>query len=138
MAVGLKVDFLWYPIGDGDFVHSFFSTISYNLEKSGWGSRFPYLMKNLYQGELTFQDVPKANEELLVVKKEFKELLPSKVVWDIEDLNKQPPWGEDISPDIANLSNYFVTCDGEDLFDEMFKAFREAEVEKQNIILGSL
>lgn len=24
MAVGLKVDFLWYPIGTGDFVHSFF------------------------------------------------------------------------------------------------------------------
>ena len=27
MTVGLKVDFLWCPIGDGDFVHSFFSTI---------------------------------------------------------------------------------------------------------------
>ena len=65
MAVGLKVDFLWYPIRDGDFVHSFFSTISYNLEKDGWGSRFPYLMNKLYQGELSFQDAAKANEELL-------------------------------------------------------------------------
>ena len=41
MDVGLKVDFLWYPIGDGDFVHSFFSTISCNFEKGNWGSPFP-------------------------------------------------------------------------------------------------
>ena len=57
MPVGLKVDFLWYPIGTGDFVHAFFSTICYNLEEKKWGSRFPCLMNDLYQGELSYKDV---------------------------------------------------------------------------------
>lgn len=138
MTVGLKVDFLWFPIGDGDFVHSFFSTICYNLENGDWGSRFPYLMGKLYRGELLYQDIDEASKELSEIKKEFKSLSPSNVIWDIEDLSKQPPWGAKISPDITDLSNYFVTCDGEDLFDELFKAFHEAHVEKQNIILESL
>ena len=33
MATGLMVDFYWYQLGTSDFVHSFFSTISYHLEK---------------------------------------------------------------------------------------------------------
>lgn len=138
MAVGLKVDFLWYPIGSGDFVHSFFSTICCNLENQEWGSKFPYLMNKLYQGELAHQDVDDARAELAIIRKEFEKFPPEKVVWDIEDLDKQPPWGSDISPEIKSLSNYFVTCDGEDLFDEINKAFRESQLEKQNIILDSL
>ncbi|MFR0955253.1 MAG: Imm70 family immunity protein [Roseburia inulinivorans] len=31
-AVGFKVKFYWYQIGHGDFLHSFFSTVAYNLE----------------------------------------------------------------------------------------------------------
>lgn len=138
MAVGLKVDFLWYPIGTGDFVHSFFSTICYNLEGEKWGSRFPYLMNNLYQGELSYKDVDSAKDELTIIFKEFKAFSPDKVVWDIEDLSKLPPWGEDISPEIKNLSDYFITCDGENIFDEIIKAFQESKVEKQNIILEKL
>jgi len=47
MAVGIIVDFLWFPIGTADFVHSFFSTICFNLEQKKWGSRFPYVMNQL-------------------------------------------------------------------------------------------
>lgn len=35
-------------------------------------------------------------------------------LWDIKDLSAQPPWKTNISDDITNLSNYFVTSDGED------------------------
>ena len=57
MAVGFKVKFYWYQIGHGDFLHSFFSSVAYNLENGDWGS--------------------------------------------------------DISKDITDLSNYFVTSDGD-------------------------
>lgn len=40
MTVGIKADFLWFPIGTGDFFHSFFSTICVNLEGMSWGKRF--------------------------------------------------------------------------------------------------
>ncbi len=52
MAVGFKVKFYWYQIGHGDFLHSFFSTVAYNLENGNWGSRFPVIMNELYQGKL--------------------------------------------------------------------------------------
>lgn len=138
MAVGLKVDFLWYPIGTGDFVHSFFSTICYHLEQQTWGSRFPYVMNNLYQGTLDYQDVDNALHEILVIQEELKSFSPKEIIWDIEDLSKQPPWGNEISPDITDLSNYFVTCDGEDLFDEILKALKESKTEQQDIMLESL
>lgn len=138
MAIGLKVDFLWYPIGTGDFVHSFFSTICYNLENKKWGSRFPHLMNELYQGELSYKDIDEAKEELAIIIKELKDMSPDRAVWDIEDLSKQPPWKKDISSDIQNLFDYFIACDGENLFDKILKAFQESKVEKQNVVLKSL
>ena len=51
--VGFKVKFYWYQIGSGDFLHAFFSTVAYNLENMKWGSRFPVIMKELYQGHLS-------------------------------------------------------------------------------------
>ncbi len=135
MVVGLRVDYLWHPIGTGDFVHSFFSTICYNLENNCWGSKYPYLMNYLYQGELNYKDADNALNELAEIKKIFKELEVDKVVWDIDDLGKRPPWGDEISEEITDLSNYFVTCEGEDLFDEIINALEESKAEKIDIIL---
>lgn len=113
--VGFKVKFYWYQIGSGDFLHAFFSTVAYNLENMKWGSRFPVIMKELYQGHLPKEHVDAAIGELAVISAELRDLSPVHVIWDIEDLSKQPPWGNDISEDITDLSNYFVTSDGEDL-----------------------
>lgn len=60
------------------------------------------------------KDVDKAKKELNIIKKELKAFTPDQIIQDIEDLSKQPPWGSDISEDITDLSNYFVTSDGED------------------------
>ena len=57
MAVGFKVKFYWYQIGHGDFLHSFFSMVAYNLENGNWGSRFPVIMIELYQGKLEWSYV---------------------------------------------------------------------------------
>lgn len=69
MSVGIKVDFLWFPIGSGDFLHSFFSTICVNLEDKKWGSKYPTLMKKLYSGRLNTEDLEKAKKELMILKK---------------------------------------------------------------------
>ena len=89
MAVGFKVKFYWYQIGHGNFLHSFFSTVAYNLENGNWGSRFPIIMNELYQGKIERENIGKAIEELSIIKKELKKIGPEKVVWDIEDLSKQ-------------------------------------------------
>ena len=114
MAVGFKVKYYWYQIGRGDFLHSFFSTVAYNLENDNWGSRFPIIMNELYQGKMSWMNVDKA-------------FSPDKVIWDIEDLSKQPPWGNNISKDITSLSNYFVTSDGEDFLATFLRALEMAK-----------
>lgn len=138
MAIGFRVDFLWYQVGTSDFLHAFFSTICYNLELKKWGDRYHYLMKELYQGKLSWKNADKAIEELKDVKNKFKNFSPSKVIWDIEDISKQPPWGDKISPNITDLSNYFVTSDGRDLIEVMIMALNDSIREKKDIEIINL
>ena len=138
MAVGFQVDFLWYQVGDGDFLHSFFSTICYRLENGRWGSKFPHLMNDLYQDGLEWTAVPFARKELKTVQKKLRKLPPSDVIWDMEDLSKQPPWKNDISREITDLSNYFVTSDGRDLITVLLMAFDDAEEIRHRIKIRSL
>ena len=138
MAVGFKVKFYWYQIGHGDFLHSFFSTVAYNLENGNWGSRFPVIMNELYQGKLECDNTDKALEELSIIRKELQKFSPEKVVWDIEDLSKQPPWGNDISEDITDLSNYFVTSDGNDFLTVFSHALEKAKEVNSEIVIKSM
>jgi 2,3-bisphosphoglycerate-dependent phosphoglycerate mutase len=115
MAVGIQLGSITDEIGTDDFFHAFFSTISGNLETEGWGSRFPILLKKLYGGELQQMDAIAALTELDQIRKELAQLPVSKVIWDVEHREKMPPWGTNISVDITDLSNYFVTSTGRDL-----------------------
>ena len=127
MAVGFKVKYYWYQIGNGDFLHSFFSSVAYHLENGDWGSRFPVIMNELYQGKIKREDMDNAIEELNVIRKELQAFSPDKVIWDIEDLSKQPPWGSNISKDITDLSNYFMTSDGDDFLSVFLHALEKAK-----------
>lgn len=138
MAVGFKVDFFWYQIGSGDFLHSFFSTVAVNLEDGKWGKRFPVIMNDLYKGKIDNKKVKKAIKEVEKIKTELKKITPDKVVWDIDDLTKQPPWGDEISTDITDLSNYFVTSDGEDFLSIFMNALNEAKEMNTSIEIESL
>lgn len=135
--VGFKVGCIWYEIGAASFLHSFFSTVAYNLEGGNWGTRFPVIMNELYQGELTNANVPNAKVELNIIESELKDLSPDKVIWDMEDLGKQPPWGTRISNQITDLSNYFVTSDGRDFLTIFRKALDDAIEIKTEIIISS-
>jgi len=117
MTVGLKVRSITNEIGTGSFFNAFFSTIHLNLESGEWGERFPIIMKELYQGEISKNDAKKALQELDQITEELAQLPPEKIVWDFEDPKALPPWGNNISEDITDLSNYFVTSTGRDLIE---------------------
>ena len=96
-------------------------------------------MNDLYHIGLEWTDVPLARKRTEKnPKKHLSKLPPSDVIWDIDDLSKQPPWGNHISGEITNLSNYFVTSDGRDLITIMFMAFDDAEEIKHKIQIISL
>lgn len=134
MSIGLSVGDNYYSIGGSDFFHSFFSTISYYLEPDGWGTKYPLLTQYLYRGKLSYDKSSEARANLSEIKDLLKTFPPDKVIWNIDDLSQCPPWGDNISSDITNLSNYFVTNDGEDLF-EMLDSAIEYSISNQLDIL---
>ena len=138
MAVGFKVGYYWFQVGTSDFLHSFFSTICIRLEHGKWGRVYPKLMGELYQGCLKNQDLNEGLEELRKVRKELKNFPPSDVIWDAEDLSLTPPWGNNISSDITDLSNYFVTSDGRDLISVLSEAMNEEKEMQCDIEIDNL
>lgn len=72
-------------------------------------------------------------EELKIIKQELSNLTPDKVIWDIDDLTKLPPWGDNIAETITDLSNYFVTSDGKQLLDVFENALQASIDIKKSI-----
>lgn len=56
------------------------------------------------------------------------------MIWDINDLSKQPPWGDKISERITSLTNYYVTSDGRDFIDA-FNMALDAAIEKKDVLI---
>ncbi|WP_454880290.1 immunity 70 family protein [Sphingobacterium detergens] len=136
--VGLKTGPMFYKIGTGSILHSFFSTIAYNLEDNNWGKKYPFIMKELYNGELSSDKILNAEKELAEIKEALKEYAPNCIIWDIDNLELQPPWGEKIADRITSLSNYFYTSDGEDIFNLFIRAFNDAKQIKKSVCITSI
>ena len=95
-------------------------------------------MQELYTGTVSYNNIYKAIEEINIVDDELKRIPPNKVVWSFEDRTKMPPWGSNISPDINNLSDCFITCDGKNLISVLKIALNKAELEKVDIEVKNL
>ena len=127
MATAFTVKYYMYTIGTADFLNAFFSTVCGRLENGKWGSRFPHLMNELYQGVLSVKHLTAGTEELSQIKQELAQFAPDQVIWDIDDRSLTPPWGDNISEDITDLSNYFVTSEGEDFLSVFAAALDKAQ-----------
>ncbi len=88
---------------------------------------FPQLMNELYQGVLPVKHLAAGTEELSQIKQELAQFAPDQVIWDIDDRSLTPPWGDNISDDITDLSNYFVTIEGEDFLSVFTAALDKAQ-----------
>lgn len=130
MAVGILVDCFYYELGHSDFLHSFFSTISYHLEKEGWGTKYPLLMNELYNDKINWEDASVVKANLIEIEQELSKYPPKQVIWDIYDLSQKPPWGDKISPKVTSLANYFATTDGKIFFEVLRSAIDVSEEDK--------
>ncbi|SFP61369.1 Imm70 family immunity protein [Variovorax sp. 770b2] len=133
MAVGVTAGSITNELGAPSFVHSFFSTISAHCEPDGWGSQFPHLMNELYQGHLPHGNALRALDELRLAKATLGKLPPSAVVWDIENRQARPPWGNNIASHITSLGNY--TSSGRDVFDVLERALAASAQERRDAVL---
>lgn len=71
-------------------------------------------MNEVYQGYLLPGRAEQAGEELSAITAELKKLKPHQIIWDMDDLSKEPPWEIPIGEEITDLANYFITSDGAD------------------------
>ena len=122
MALDLQVGDDHWRLGSADVLHALFSTISVRLEPHGWGTRFPALMNELYQGELAPARVESALSELLSARRELALRPPSQVVWDADAPHTPSPWGDAVAGGAPDLSRCFFSEDGRDLFDVLLAA----------------
>ena len=125
MTVGIQLGSITDEIGVADFFSAFFYTITGNLEPGGWGTRFPVIMHKLYYGQVEQPDAVDGLNELDIISGELSKLSVDKLIWDIEDSRKRPPWGSEIADTITDLSNYFVTSTGRDLIGTLREEFEE-------------
>lgn len=138
MATAFTVKYYMYTIGTADFLNAFFSTVCGRLENGKWGSRFPHLMNELYQGVLPVKHLAAGTEELSQIKQELAQFAPDQVIWDIDDRSLTPPWGDNISEDITDLSNYFVTSEGEDFLSVFAAALDKAQQRNASLKIQAL
>ena len=136
MSVALNVDDRSWEVGSSRFFHAFFSTIAVRLEDGRWGSRFPRLMRDLYSGSLPGEAAAEALRELDEVQRGLFALPPSDVVWDAENRDANPPWGDRIAPTVTNLGNYWWTSDGRELFGVLREAFVAARERGEPVVVG--
>jgi hypothetical protein len=116
-----------WTVGDDAFLHSFFSTVAYQVETGGWGSRAPALTTDLYGGRLPFERVDAARAELAAVRRALEQLSPTARVFEYEAPNTPTPWP--VPPGAATLADCFLTASGDNLLDileEVLEAAREA------------
>ncbi len=124
--VGLFIDMFCFPLGTADVIDSFFHTISWNLEKKNRGSRFPVIMKELYDGEVPLEHMEDAAAEIKIIRRELERLPRSFGVWVYQFRTDPPPrdfWENKTAP---NLSKVFLTESGGDMLDDFEAAIKFA------------
>lgn len=122
MPLGLHVAGVTWRVGSPDLLHAFFSTITVRLEPLGWGTRFPALMHDLYDGELPAGRVETALAELVLARRELAALPAQRVVCDAGAPHATSPWSEAVAGGAPDASACFFTAEGRDLFDVLLAA----------------
>ena len=123
--VDLYVRNTMLTVGQDDFLHSLFSTIAYQVEREGWGSRFPALMKELYMGRLPKERVPQARDELQQVRQELSKLPPEARVYNYDEPNQPTPWP--VPPGATTLADCFLSSNGKNVLDLLERALDVSE-----------
>ncbi len=121
MTVAIKQENVYTEVGPGSILHAFFSTISANHDNGEWGTRYPVIFGQLYEGKLSEANAIEAKKEIVEIIKELKCLPVEKLVWDIENRSATPPFEYDHQCDKSSLYTYFRTVNGRNLSEEILE-----------------
>ncbi|WP_308921490.1 Imm70 family immunity protein [Janthinobacterium sp. J1-1] len=119
MTIAFRHGAVITEIGINVVLHSLLSTVAVRLEGGEWGARFPLIMIKLYQGRLDAPDADTALLELRQIRAGLATLAPAELIWDFNDLSRQPPWGDAVAPRTTSMADYHTTNASRNLLDEM-------------------
>lgn len=122
-----------FELASPAYMNCFFSTVYVRLDAEDDESTYPIIMSELAAGKVSHRNARAAIEEIKRIREGLAKLPPDQVVWDAQHREKRPPWGDNISPTINTLGNYFVTSDGKDLIEVLVGALTMSAERKKDL-----
>ena len=107
---------LFVNVGSGDIWISLMSTVDIRLKNK---KNISYAVNFLHSGECSAEDALETAKQFNIIRDELSKFGPDKIIYDSEDLKKEAPWKDNISPTVTSCANFFTTADGKDLFSEI-------------------
>ena len=104
-------------IGDNDLLFSFYSTICLNLKKSR--NEINDAIRFLDSGKCNASDCLSVARQFNLIRDKLSLISTDKIVFDMNDPNRIPPWKDNISPVVTSCGNFYTTNDGKDMIYEI-------------------
>lgn len=136
MSVRLQVGETFFKVGTPLVLHGFFCSVGYHLEPIGWGSKYPALMHELYEGQLSVKSIEKAQKELTLIREKFRGLCVDEVVFDMEAGPGEGVNSEQLNAKAKNLEEFFLTQDKENFLDLLEKALESAKKQGEALVIS--
>jgi len=138
MSVFISVGCFGHSVGTTECMESIFETIAYNLENRKWGSRFPIIMNEFYNEKLKVEHIDSALNELDIIEKELKKIKIDQVVWVKCKELRHPAIVHNINQYATNLADYFINCDGENMFKLIRYTMERGRRLKKDVVIFKL
>lgn len=124
---------VFVDVGNIEYWNCFYSTIITNLKN--YINDNSLVMSFIKNGSCEHSDCLSIARELNLIKDKLSMLPPDQIVYDYNDLSKEPPWGSSISSIVTSCGNFFTTSDGRDLISEINIVLCYSSVKKVRVIM---
>ena len=119
------------PLGGTDTWQTLCSTIRYHFAQ--FDKQIPHVFTFIEKRHCDSEDCLSAAREFNLVRDWLSQIEPGRIIYDDKNPEKQPPWGDQISPVITSCANYLTTGNGDDLLAEIVKILTYAFYAKVNV-----
>ncbi len=119
-------------VGSGDIWTSLMSTVDIRLKNK---KDISYAINFLHSGECSAEDALETAKQFNIIRDELSKFGPDKIIYDEDNLKKEAPWKNNISPVITSCANFFTTADGNDLLFEIVNILTYAAVNEVSVEL---
>lgn len=133
LTVSTSDDELFVNVGSGDIWISLMSTVDIRLKKCK--KDISYAVNFLHSGECSAEDALETARQFNIIRDELSKFAPDKIVYDEDDLMKEAPWKDNISPTVTSCANFYTTADGNDLLFEIVNILTYAAVNEVSVEL---